>query len=117
MVVAKLGPSYKAKSCVTVPKQALEMIEMKPSSYRVWVDTKGHMGELRGALSAGMVQSSQMEQGTWMDEVHGVCSDFLAARTGDVGLPQTTGRLKWHSHGWFLSKGSARIGWRRCNER
>ena len=60
MVVAKLGPSYKAKSCVVVPKQALDMIEMKPSSYRVWVDTKGHMGELRGALSAGMVHSSQM---------------------------------------------------------
>jgi len=60
MVVAKLGPTYKAKSCVTVPKQALDMIQMKPSSYRVWVDTKGHMGELRGVLTAGMVHSSQM---------------------------------------------------------
>ena len=60
MVVAKLGPSYKAKSCVAVPKQALDMIETKPGSYRVWVDTKGHMGELRGALAAGMVHSSQM---------------------------------------------------------
>ena len=60
MVVAKLGPSYKAKSCVAVPKQALEMIETKPGSYRVWVDTKAHMGELRGTLTAGMVHSSQM---------------------------------------------------------
>jgi hypothetical protein len=60
MVVAKLGPSYKAKSCVAVPKQALNMIETKPGSYRVWVDTKAHMGELRGTLSAGMVHSSQM---------------------------------------------------------
>ena len=60
MVVAKLGPSYKAKSCVAVPKQALDMIETKPSSYRVWVDTKAHMGELRGTLTAGMVHSSQM---------------------------------------------------------
>jgi hypothetical protein len=60
MVVAKLGPSYKAKSCVAVPKQALEMIETKPGSYHVWVDTKAHMGELRGTLTAGMVHSSQM---------------------------------------------------------
>ena len=60
MVVAKLGPSYKAKSCVAVPKQALDMIETKPGSYRVWVDTKAHMGELRGTLTAGMVHSSQM---------------------------------------------------------
>ena len=60
MVVAKLGPSYKAKSCVAVSKQALDMIETKPGSYGVWVDTKAHMGELRGTLSAGMVHSSQM---------------------------------------------------------
>ena len=60
MVVAKLGPSYRAKSCVAVPKRALEMIETKPGSYRVWVDTKAHMGELRGTLSAGMTHSSQM---------------------------------------------------------
>jgi hypothetical protein len=54
MVVAKLGPSYKAKSCAAVSMKALEMIESKPGSYVVWVDTKGHMGELRGPLMAGM---------------------------------------------------------------
>lgn len=54
MVVAKLGSSYKAKSCAAVAAKALGMIESKPGSYMVWVDTKGHMGELRGTLAAGM---------------------------------------------------------------
>jgi hypothetical protein len=54
MVVAKLGPMYKAKSCAAVSKKALDLIESKPGSYKVWVDTKAHMGELRGTLFAGM---------------------------------------------------------------
>jgi hypothetical protein len=54
MIVAKLGSSYKAKSCGAVTSKALDLIEAKPGSYRVWVDTKGHMGELRGKLFAGM---------------------------------------------------------------
>ena len=54
MVVAKLGTGYKEKSCATVPMKALNLIESKPGSYRVWVDTKAHMGELRGTLYAGM---------------------------------------------------------------
>src|SRR5689334_22940918 len=54
MVVAKLGDSYKAKSCAAVSMKALELIESKPGSYRVWVDTKAHKGELRGTLFAGM---------------------------------------------------------------
>src|SRR4051794_21345875 len=60
MIVAKLGSSYKAKSCTAVPMKALTMIESKPGSYRVWVDTKAHMGELRGALFAGMAHSAGM---------------------------------------------------------
>ena len=60
MVVAKLGPSYTAKSCAMVPKSELAMIEAKPGSYKVWVDTKAHMGELRGTLTAGMVHASGM---------------------------------------------------------
>ena len=60
MVVAKLGPAYQAKSCAAVPMQALEMIESKPGAYRVWVDTKAHMGELRGTLFAGMAHMSKM---------------------------------------------------------
>ena len=54
MVVAKLGPTYSAKSCATVKMTALDMIESKPGSYRIWVDTKGHPGDLRGTLFAGM---------------------------------------------------------------
>jgi hypothetical protein len=54
MTVAKLGQSYKAKSCTTVPASAVRMIQTKPGSYVVWVDTKGHMGELRGKLGASM---------------------------------------------------------------
>ena len=60
MVVAKLGPAYKAKSCATVAKSALDMIESKPGAYRVWVDTKGHPGDLRGTLFAGMAHMSSM---------------------------------------------------------
>jgi len=54
MVVAKLGPRYAKKGCAMAATAAFTRIESKPSSYRVWVDTKGHRGELRGALFAGM---------------------------------------------------------------
>ena len=54
MIVARLGSSYVPKGCASVPKQALKLIETKPGSYRVWVDTKSHPGELRGTLFAGM---------------------------------------------------------------
>jgi hypothetical protein len=60
MVVAKLGDTYKAKSCAAVPAKALALIESKPGAYRVWVDTKAHMGELRGTLMAGMAHMSNM---------------------------------------------------------
>ena len=35
--------------------KALQLLESKPASYFVWVDTKGHPGDLRGKLAAGMV--------------------------------------------------------------
>jgi hypothetical protein len=54
MVVARLGHMYTKKGCAMVAKKALTMLEEKPGSYRVWVDTKGHPGELRGKLFAGM---------------------------------------------------------------
>jgi hypothetical protein len=54
MIVARLGHKYKAKGCAMVAKKALRLIEAKPGLYRVWVDTKGHPGELRGKLFAGM---------------------------------------------------------------
>jgi hypothetical protein len=55
MVVARLGKTWSAKGCAQEPAKALRLIETKPSAYRVWVDTKGHPGELRGTLVAGMV--------------------------------------------------------------
>lgn len=54
MVVAKLGTTYRPKSCTAVPAKALALIESKPAKYVVWLDTKGHPGDLRGKLFAGM---------------------------------------------------------------
>jgi hypothetical protein len=54
MIVAHLGHMYRAHGCATVRKAALDKLETKPGNYWVWVATKGHPGELRGKLSAGM---------------------------------------------------------------
>ena len=54
MKVAELGMHYAAKSCDAVAMKALDLIEAKPGAYFIWVDTKGHPGELRGKLFAGM---------------------------------------------------------------
>lgn len=54
MRVAGLGMHYSAKGCGPVRPAALRLVESHPSRYRVWLDTKGHPGDLRGALFAGM---------------------------------------------------------------
>ena len=54
MVVAKLGANYSAKNCAMLSQKALGTIDAKSGSYMVWVDTKGHPGDLRGTLFAGM---------------------------------------------------------------
>ena len=54
MIVARLGHMYRAKGCAMVPKKSLQLIATKPGHYRVWVATKGHPGDLRGRLFAGM---------------------------------------------------------------
>ena len=54
MIVAHLGHMYSTKGCAMVPKQSLALLETKPGNYWVWVATKGHSGELRGKLHAGM---------------------------------------------------------------
>ena len=54
MIVARLGHMYRARGCAMVPKKSLQLLETKPSRYWVWVATKGHPGELRGRLHAGM---------------------------------------------------------------
>jgi hypothetical protein len=54
MLVARLGAHYTAKGCAMVPAAALTRVGAAPARYRVWVDTRGHHGELRGKLFAGM---------------------------------------------------------------
>jgi hypothetical protein len=54
MILARLGHMYRAKGCAMVKAKSLALIESKPGRYRVWVATKGHPGELRGRLFAGM---------------------------------------------------------------
>jgi hypothetical protein len=54
MIVAKLGSAFAAKGCASVSKKALQLIESAPHKYSVWVATKGHPGDLRGMLFAGM---------------------------------------------------------------
>ena len=54
MILIRLGKAYREKACAHVVKTALQRIEAKPAAYWVWVDTKGHPGELRGKLFAGM---------------------------------------------------------------
>ena len=54
MTVARLGHMYRAKGCAMVKADSLAVIESKPGRYWVWVATKGHPGELRRKLFAGM---------------------------------------------------------------
>ena len=54
MIVAKLGATYSATGCAMTPAAADATIEAAPTKYQVWVDTKAHPGDLRGALFVGM---------------------------------------------------------------
>jgi hypothetical protein len=54
MKVAELGMHYSAKGCDKVGKRALSLLEAHPARYRVWIDTKGHPGDLRGKIHVGM---------------------------------------------------------------
>ena len=54
MVVAKLGTAYSKKGCAMTSVTALGLLDKSPAKYSVWVDTKGHPGDLRGKLFAGM---------------------------------------------------------------
>jgi hypothetical protein len=53
-VLLELGMHYATKGCTKASKMTLQHLESKPGSYWVWVDTKGHPGDLRGRLFAGM---------------------------------------------------------------
>jgi len=54
MKVLELGMHYKAKACTKTKPRTLRLIEAHPKRYRVWIDTKGHPGDLRGKLFVGM---------------------------------------------------------------
>ena len=56
MKVLELGMHYTANGCGAASRHALQLIETQPGRYRVWVDTNGHPGDLRGKLFAGMAR-------------------------------------------------------------
>ena len=53
-VLMKLGKKYTKKGCTKAFEMTLEHLETTPGKYWVFVDTKGHPGDLRGKLFAGM---------------------------------------------------------------
>jgi len=53
-VLVRLGTTYTKKGCTTASEMTLEHLESAPGKYSVWIDTKGHPGDLRGTLFAGM---------------------------------------------------------------
>jgi hypothetical protein len=53
-VLVRLGRKYSAKGCTKASAMTLQHLEAKPGAYWVLVDTKGHPGDLRGRLFAGM---------------------------------------------------------------
>jgi len=55
-VLLELGMHYTKTGCAKESRMTLEHLESKPGGYSVWVDTKAHPGELRGALFAGMAE-------------------------------------------------------------
>ena len=52
-VLLELGMHYTKAGCAKESMMTLEHLEAKPGAYSVWVDTKAHRGEVRGALFAG----------------------------------------------------------------
>jgi hypothetical protein len=53
-VLVRLGTTYTKKGCAAASEMTLEHLESSPAKYSVWIDTKGHPGDLRGVLFAGM---------------------------------------------------------------
>ncbi len=52
-VLAELGMHYAKSGCETESVMTVKHLVAKPATYSVWIDTKGHPGDLRGKLSAG----------------------------------------------------------------
>ena len=53
-VLVRLGSTYTKKGCKTTSEMTLEHLESAPGKYSVWINTRAHPGDLRGALFAGM---------------------------------------------------------------
>jgi len=53
-MLLELGMHYTKSGCEKASAMTLEHLEAKPKSYWVWVNTKGHPGDLRGQVYAGM---------------------------------------------------------------
>lgn len=53
-LLVRLGKTYAPKGCTKAEAMVLEHLESNPALYAIFVDTKGHPGELRGKLFAGM---------------------------------------------------------------
>ena len=53
-ILVWLGTTYTKKGCTTASEMTLEHLESAPGKYSVWINTKGHPGDLRGTLFAGM---------------------------------------------------------------
>ena len=53
-ILVRLGTTYTKKGCTTASEMTLEHRESAPGKYSVWINTKGHPGDLRGTLFAGM---------------------------------------------------------------
>ena len=54
MAVVRLGTKFSVKGCAMASTKVISAIDESPSKYSVWLDTKGHPGDLRGKLFAGM---------------------------------------------------------------
>jgi hydroxymethylglutaryl-CoA reductase len=52
--LVELGMHYAARGCETEPAMTLEHLAASPKTYYVWLNTKGHPGDLRGQLHSGM---------------------------------------------------------------
>jgi len=50
----RLGKRYTKSGCTRASAMTIEHLESRPGAYWVFVDTKGHPGDLRGKLFAGM---------------------------------------------------------------
>jgi hypothetical protein len=54
MAVVRLGTRFAVKGCAMASTKVIKAIDESPSKYWVWLNTKGHPGDLRGKLFVGI---------------------------------------------------------------